>query len=197
MKYKLYFFIHFLVIAIISLNSVIYSYVDYKGIESENAEDFNELVNKFMHNSIYNSYAIFTGTNTGYGFYGINVATYKFFVVELYDSNDDLIHKTSTFDFKNKANLQRFDVLSSKIANSITEIKKNKDDDKKSKIFGMKKDLTKKIFKYIGLQQAKKYNNCKYYVVKLYTLIPDDIWDNENYNLLKNVAKYETYKFEL
>ncbi|MXV37917.1 hypothetical protein GO491_04380 [Flavobacteriaceae bacterium Ap0902] len=195
MKYKLYFFLHFYIIGILALNSVVYSYMEYQNIKNTSIENFNDILNTFRHNSIYNIYAILTGTNTGYGFYGINVATNKFFVVELYDSNDKIIHKTSTFGFKNKSNLQRFNVFSSKTANYIAEL--NKENNKKSKATEMKEKLTKKYFKYIGLREVEKYDNCKYYIVKLYTIIPDDIWENKNYFLSKNVGEYKSYKFEL
>ncbi|MBO4233004.1 hypothetical protein FO675_01585 [Riemerella anatipestifer] len=204
MKSKVYFIIHFIIIFVVSINATIYSYYTIYKKDDENiimVEKINSFVSEVSCNPYYKGYAIFTGTNTGYGFYGHGVATRKFFVVEVYDSEGFLIDKTSTFDFKNKSNLQRFDVLSSKIANSIAEIKKEESNvisnGSEMEFINFKSDYVKKNFKYIGLYQARKHQNCKYYVVKLCTLVPLDVWENENYHLTKNVAVYEKIRFEL
>ena len=155
MKFKIYYFIHFGLIFIISVTSVINSFLDYKNFDKEKLVVLNHTIKKLLYNPIYHSYTIFTGTNTGYGFYGINVATYKYFSVELYDKNKKLIKKTNTFGFKNQNNLARFEVLASRMANFIVENKnfpKNED----PKLLASRKLYVNKVFKRIGLFEAKK-----------------------------------------
>ncbi len=196
MKFKIYYFLHFSLIFIISFTSVINSFLDYNNFNKEKLVVLNNTIKKLLYNPIYHSYTIFTGTNTGYGFYGINVATYKYFSVELYDKDKTLIEKTNTFGFRNQNNLARFEVLASKIANFIVENKnfpKNED----SELLKTRKLYVNKIFKYIGLFEAKKTKDCKYYKVTLYTLIPSDIREDKNYNKTKEIGAYESIEFEL
>jgi hypothetical protein len=196
MKFKIYYFIHFALIFIISATSVINSFLDYKKFNKEKLVTLNYTIKNLLYNPIYHSYTIFTGTNTGYGFYGINVATYKFFNVELYDENKNLIKKTNTFGFKNQNNLARFEVLASKMANYIVENKnfpKNED----YKLLKTRELYVNKVFKHIGLFEAKKMSNCKYYKVTLYTLMPSDIRTNKNYNKTKKIGAYESIEFEI
>ncbi len=96
MKFKLYYFIHFSLIFIISITSTINSFLDYKNFNKEKIVILNHTIKKLLHNPIHHLYAIFTGTNTGYGFYGINVSTYKYFSVELYDKNKKTTKKNVT-----------------------------------------------------------------------------------------------------
>lgn len=196
MKFKIYYFFHFGLIFIISVTSVINSFLDHNGFDKEKLVTLNHNIKKLLYNPIYHSYTIFTGTDTGYGFYGINVATYKYFEVELYDKDKKLINKTNTFGFKGQNNLARFEVLASKMANYIVENKnfpKNKD----QKLLKIRKLYVNKVFKRIGLFEAKKYSNCKYYKVTLYTLMPTDIWVDKNYNSTKKIGMYESIEFEL
>lgn len=196
MKFKIYFFLHFGLIFVISITSVINSFLDYHNFDKEKLVILNHTIKNLLHNPIYNSYTIFTGTNTGYGFYGINVATYKYFNVEVYDKEKKLIKKTSTFGFKNQNNLIRFKVLASRMANFIEENKNfPKKEDKK--LLKIRELYVKKIFKRIGLFEAKKISDCKYYKVTLYTLMPSDIWVDKNYNTTKKIGAYESIEFEL
>ena len=111
MKFKIYYYLHFCLILIISVTSVVNSFLDYNNFDKEKLVTLNHTIRECLHNPVYHTYAIFTGTNTGYGFYGINVATHKYFNVELFDKDEKLIKSTNTFGFKNQSNLARFEVL--------------------------------------------------------------------------------------
>lgn len=192
---KAYYFTHFGLIFIVSVSAVVNSYLVYKKRDVGIPAALNHFIEKeVVDNPIYHAYSICTGTNTGYGFYGINVATHKYFSVELYDKDKKRIAKTRTFGFKKQNNLARFEVLASRIANYISDNKEfPKDGDKK--LLEMRKLYVNKIFKHIGLYEARKTKGCKYYKTTLYTLIPSDIWRDENYNTHKKVAIYKSLEF--
>ena len=196
MKFKIYYYFHFVLIFIVSTTSVINSFLDYNEFNKEKLVILNNNIKNLLYNPIYHSYTIFTGTNTGYGFYGINVATYKYFSVDLYDADKGLIKKTKTFGFKGQNNLSRFEVLSSKMANYIVE-NKNFPETEDQKLLETRKLYVNKVFKRIGLFEAKKINNCKYYKVTLYSLMPSNIWEDEDYNLNKKIGSYESIEFEI
>lgn len=195
MMYKIYYFIHFGVIFIISFIGTIYTYKDYKNISSYRLEKASNFIKNLINNPVYHCYAILTGTNTGYGFYGINVATYKFFKVELYDMNGNILKTIITFDIKNQNNLARFEILASRMANYVVE-NKNYPKNGNKKILRFRKEVVRKIFKQIGLYEAKKQKNCKYYITTLYTLQPINIWETKHYNKLKTIGAYESFKFK-
>jgi len=196
MKIKIYYFIHFGLIFIISLTSVINSFLDFNNFDRKKLTAINFTIKSITNNPVYHAYTIFTGTNTGYGFYGINVATHKFFSVELFDSEKNLIRKTKTFGFKNQNNLARFEVLASKMSNYIVE-NKNFPKTEDPKLLEIRKLYVNKIFKHIGLSEAKKTDGCKYYNVILYSLMPSDIWEDDNYNTTKRIGVYESIEFEI
>ncbi|VDH02977.1 hypothetical protein [Bergeyella zoohelcum] len=197
---KIYFFLHFLLIFIISFLGVINSYVIYNNDnKNENthtklSKSINNIISSIVNNPIYHTYAIFSGTNTGYGFYGINVSTYKYFKVEIFDKDGKLIKTTSNFGLKTSNSLSRFEVLANKISHNIVEKNKISDDIKNNKEKEVKDLYINKIFKVIGKYEAKKENNCHHYKVTLYTLIPDDIWNKKKSNKLK-VSEYESIIF--
>jgi len=196
MKIKIYYFIHFGLIFIISLTSVINSFLDFNNFDKKKLTAINLTIKSITNNPVYHIYTIFTGTNTGYGFYGINVATHKFFTVELYDGDKNLIRKTKTFGFKNQNNLARFEVLASKMANYIVE-NKNFPNTEDPKLLEIRQLYVEKIFKNIGLSEARKTDECKFYNVILYSLMPSDIWEDNNYNKTKRIGVYESIEFEL
>jgi len=181
---------------VVSITSVINSFLEHKEFDTQKLVTLNHSIKNLLHNPAYHCYTIFTGTNTGYGFYGINVATYKFFSVDLYDKDKKLIKKTKTFGFENQNNLARFEVLASKMANYIVE-NKNFPNDGDPKLLETRQLYVNKIFKHIGLFEAKKTANCKYYTVTLYTLMPSDIQTTENYHKTKKIGAYESIEFKI
>lgn len=126
---------------------------------------------------------IFSGTNTGYGFYGVNVATNKYYFVELYDVNNVFIKKIEINNFKTSNAFSRFDTSTSWIYNfnvDTKEYEKNNEDSKqKEKYCKIRNDYETKIYKYIGQFYAKKEKNCKFYKVKLATIVPPNIWKSK------------------
>ncbi len=196
MKYKLYYFVHFILIFIVSFMAVINSFIDYHKFDKDKLYYANGLIKKVLFNPNYHIYTVLTGTNTGYGFYGINVATYKFFRVELYDKDNNVINTTSTFDFKNQNGLARFEVLASKMANYIVE-NKNYPKNEDKKILKTRKLYVNKIFKCIGKFIATKNKKCNKYRVTLYTLMPSDIWVDNKFNESKKIGIYESIEYKL
>lgn len=194
MKYKLYYFSHFGLIFFVSFMSVINSYIDYHQFDKKKLFYINGLIKKVLYNPSYHIYTIFTGTNTGYGFYGINVATYKFFRVELYDKSNKIIETSTTFGFKNQNGLARFEVLASKMANYIVE-NKNYPKNQDQEILKVRQLYVNKIFKRIGGFIASQNKECTKYRVTLYTLMPTNIWVDKNYNESKKTGVYESIVF--
>lgn len=144
---------------------------------------FTEIKEKIISNSPLHEFMIFSGTNTGYGFYGVNVATNKYYFVELYDVNNVFIKKIEINNFKTSNAFSRFDTSTSWIYNfnvDTKEYEKNNEDSKqKEKYCKIRNDYETKIYKYIGQFYAKKEKNCKFYKVKLATIVPPNIWKSK------------------
>lgn len=139
----------------------------------------------FLVKDIYDKHATgylwISGLNTGYGFYGINVSTQKFFIVNVYDKNKNLIIKDNRFNFHTTTGYMRFDGFAYHIANFISESDKMRTDKhpEKIKYLSVREDYVNKVFKYLGKAVAKKINDADTYTVKLCTIIPHDIWSKQ------------------
>lgn len=195
MRIKIFYHIFFGII-ISSIISTIGSFFDIHKIKSDRFSVVNELFNHFLNNPLYRGFAIFSGINTGYGFYGINISTHKYFEVELFDGQNCLISSTKDFGIERQNNLIRFEVLASKMANFISENKEfelNEND----RVLEIRKLYVEKIFKYVGKYEAKKDKKCLYYRTTLYSLMPSDIWIDHHYN--RNITSfiYESIYFDL
>ena len=90
---KYYFIFHILLIFISSFYLIYTSYLEFKGVEIKKE---TSLYNTIINNTIFNNYKKISGTNTGYGFYGINVATEAYFSVKVYDNDNKIIYSTTT-----------------------------------------------------------------------------------------------------
>lgn len=148
------------------------------------------LKNKVYAHSLMKHYLVFSGINTGYGFYGINVATNKFFFVEVLDSENRIIKKIDVSDFNTKNSYSRFSTCPSWFYNfniETNEIKtksKGKNDNNESKKYYKLRDrYLEKVYEYIGRSNIKNIKNCESFNVKLVTVVPPDIW---NSNLEQN-----------
>lgn len=154
--------------------------------------------NILLNNVFINNYALLTGTNTGYGFYGVNVATEKFFIVELFNSSGEKIKTITTFNFKRISSLQRFNVLPSMMFNLISKNKeiysKEIPEENKKYIMVLEKYINK-IFKHVGLYAAQSDKNCSSYNVKLCAINVTDIWLDNNYTNNKSYLVYNEIKF--
>lgn len=189
---KVFILFHFCVILFISIFSTLISYLDFHKFESDKVKKvYNILVN----NPLIIIYTQFTGCNTGYGFYGINVATNKYFSVSAYDDNDNFIFEHSNFKFKNKLNEDRFNTLSSRISLDILELQKIKNNNKDSKddVYKANNEFKNKIFKYLAKETVFN-DEVKSVTVQLNFVMPDNIWNN-NYNLNTKIGINEKIKF--
>lgn len=145
-------------------------------------------------------YTILSGVESGYGFYGKNVSTNKFFIIELYNKDSSLI-KTINYaqTFNTASGLSRFETLPAKLYNFIVEtedLKKNsieRDSGQTARIIRLREQYAEKIFKYIAKSVIKDAiaqrhgitDNVKktveYYKVKFFTIVPpQNIFNQSN-----------------
>lgn len=92
-----YSFVSITLIALIMLSSIkssIDSYQNYYGVESYSSSN---LINKIYYYKPINLFNIYTGFETGYGFFGINVSSEFFLNYDLFDKNNIYI---GTYNFK-------------------------------------------------------------------------------------------------
>lgn len=126
-------------------------------------------------------YLMFSGINTGYGFYGINVATNKYFIVEIININKNIIKKINVNNFNSANSFSRFSTCGSFIYNFNVETNEIKKKDKKnSERYCLLRDkFVSKIYKYIGKREVNDIKNCESFKVKLITVVPPNIWNNK------------------
>lgn len=184
-RISVFFCIHFFIIIILSIYLFLDSILDSK-------KDFP--IVSFLKKDVFDSnyirpYLVFTGINTGYGFYGVNVATNKFFLIEILDKKNNIIKKINVSDFKTKNSFSRFHTLPSWLYNFKVETKELKDKGLVSKndekYIKLRDEYVKKVNKHILNSYINKneLNKEFTYVIKLITVVPPDIWNN---NLEKN-----------
>jgi len=130
-------------------------------------------------NRYFMNYLIFSGINTGYGFYGLNTSTEKMFTIELYDTGKKLILEDAFFNFKTMSGFSRFRGFASSMANHISDTQGIKDRDKNGagkELIRTRELYVEKIFKWLGKKIAGNVPSCAYYKIKLNTIVPVDIW---------------------
>lgn len=123
-------------------------------------------------------YSFFTGINTGYGFYGKQVATPKYFsVVVKYPS--DSLKEFSDLHFSFRANQERLNTLAQDLANKIADRQEEKDTTVFTQMY------INKYLKYIG-KYLITVNNIKdsgiIYKTRINQLITHEIWNREKRN---------------
>jgi hypothetical protein len=196
--YKFYFLFHILLISISSIYLVFTGYLDFKNL-LDNKNKAIIYYDNIINNTIFNEYKKISGTNTGYGFYGINVATEAYFLVQVYNNKNKLIYSTTTQNIYRKNTLSRFMVLSCSELNSDYEIEKENKQNLKSNQKtqpSIKEKYSNKIFKYIGLHTIKEFDkDYFYYTVTLYCLNPKNIWNSKNTKNDITKAKIKEVKF--
>ena len=102
---------------------VIFSNALYFFVESLQQDDLEKKPIPVLNNlkSIYNlplfeQYVVLSGAGSGYGFYGRNVGTNKFFMVEHYSSEGELIEKFDPrTEFRTKNGFVRFITICAKL----------------------------------------------------------------------------------
>ena len=188
-KMFIFFIIHFFIIFTLS----IYLFID------SIFEDREIPPLSFLKSYVYGStemrhYLVFSGINTGYGFYGVNVATNKFFLVELLDSDNKIVKTLNVSDFSTNNSFSRFSTLPSWIYNFNVETNEltNKGEHEVKRYCELREKFIYKVYNYIGKEYASKYPHIKKYNVKLITVVPPNIWEER---LEKNNV-YVLQKFE-
>ncbi len=155
---------------------------------------------------LFRPYMILSGIESGYGFYGRNVATHKYYFIEFYDKDNRLLE---TFDyanlFKTANGFSRFQTFPSKLYNFIvqTEDRKKKIlSEQENRLIKLRESYTEKTLKYIAqaaVENAEKagivkgkITSCK---IKFITVVPplnlfnkDNFTDNkQNIYVLKEI----------
>lgn len=136
------------------------------------------------------SYSFLSGINTGYGFYGKQVATPKYFSVVAKLQNDSLI-EVSNIHLSFRANQERVNSLAQALSNKIADRKEEKDTTVFTQMF------VNKYMKYMG-KYLIKANHLEergiLFKTRINQLITSEIWNKRETN---SVGYVETeYYFE-
>ncbi|WP_026703938.1 hypothetical protein [Flavobacterium soli] len=201
-----FFIVHFAFIFFHSISLVFFDYFEFKKINNKIVDNINYSSTLILNNSATDFYKRYSGLNTGYGFFGINVATESYYKTDIYNKNQ-LVYTTTNNNLKSKNSLIRFLTIASSEMNSLSAI----DDFKKTKNTKTKKSdslnienkikYNDRISKYIGLFNYNNFKiknidlskNCTHYVVTHYCLIPSDIWKYEEEKLKKYILNEKIY----
>lgn len=121
MKRKIIFtFIHLIFVLVVSLHSF------FNQMEFNDKNTVVVLVKKIYERTqipLLHDYMQFTGIDAGYGYYGRNVATSKFFHIEFRNQEEELLFSSEFRKFFNSQNTYvRFDTLASKLYNTMVEL---------------------------------------------------------------------------
>ncbi len=185
-RLSIYFLFHFLLIIILSIILLVDGYIGYKYDKKKVPVIINILKTNIYGNNYVSKYLELTGINTGYGFYGINVSTDKYFEIELYDSSKRIIKTDQYFNFSTMGGYSRFKSYASHLANYISDTKEQMQNDSNSvnrKNVEVREKYINKIFKWLGKNIAANTAGCTSYKTKLMTVVPFDIWKVANTEL--------------
>lgn len=194
-KFKvLLFSFHLFIICLFSVYSCITAYKKVSRVEDVNIPILTEVTSLLYNNSSFTFYRIFSGTNTGYGFYGTSVATQKFIIVEVLDSANNVLLKDENFNFRTFTGKSRFDGFPTHISNFIDETDRMSESKKPIKrVIKLREKYVEKIFKYLGKSVSKTVKSSHSYNISLITVLPQNIWANK---INKNIVYVEkVYRF--
>lgn len=196
-KISTFFCFHLFIVLTLS----IYLFIDAISDKKKNLPFLTYLKKDIYDSNLIRPYLVFSGINTGYGFYGVNVATNKFFLIEILDKQNCIIEKINVSNFKTKNSFQRFHTLPSWLYNFKVETTELKETptvfQEEEKYIQLREQYVKKINKHILKSYlTQKYLEKKYkYVIKLVTVVPPNIWETD---LKKNnIYVLEEYVFNL
>lgn len=146
-------------------------------------------------------YYTFTGTDTGYGFYGIDASSCKYLQVTFLDAQGEVITKDRTHGFTTRNGLSRFEGYASHLANYVADTddleKEAITDTSRVRLVNYRKDYTEKAFKWVGLNKAKHVEGCSSFSVELYSIVPDNIWGKNNNNEKPTISVLQSYDFPI
>lgn len=148
------------------------------------------VLNLSKQNKYTEPYHVFTGTNTGYGFYGIHASTNKYLRATFLDSTDQVLKTDRYFNLSSTNGISRLGGYASFLANYIADTKElidldtismdnSQDIEQLRKTYQFKKDYIEKVLKWHGKQQATLVPGCTSYKIELLTIVPENIWQRE------------------
>jgi hypothetical protein len=193
---SIFFLLHLLVIMALSITSIVEAFISFHHKKKANIPILTSFKNVIYSRKYLHNFLILSGTNTGYGFYGISVSTEKFLEIELYDSSKKLIKADIYFNFNTVNGFSRFKSYASHLSNYINDteemIKTDTLPQSKANI-AFREKYIEKVFKYLGNSIAKGTPNCHSYKVKLNTVVPINVWSKEKQ---ENPKKYVIKEIE-
>lgn len=144
-------------------------------------------------------YYTLTGTDTGYGVFGKSASSVKYLEVSFLDDQGKVIAKDRTHGLTTRNGLSRFRDYASHLANYISDTedleKKAVTDTAYLNFVNYRKNYTEKSFKWVGLNSSRNIEGCSSYNVKLYSIIPENIWDKNNKNQKPEIYVLQSYDF--
>ena len=135
------------------------------------------VLNLFRQNKHTEPYYIFSGTNTGYGFYGIKTSTEKYFRATYLDTADNILKTDRYFGLSSSNGIARLGSYCSYLANYIGDTEKLIEADSlftesiQNRI-AFRRNYIKKSMKWIGKETAKTIPGCVSYKIELMTIVP-------------------------
>lgn len=194
-KLTVFFGIHVFIIFTLS----VYLFIDaaFNKDKEMNIYFFGDLKKNVYDSPIMRPYMVLSGINTGYGFYGINVATNKYFLIEILDNQNKMVDELNVSNFKTSNSFSRFHTLPSWIynfkveTNDIKELESAKDNEK---YIELRETYVRKMFKHLLKSYIKEPIKNRKYLVKLVTVVPPDIWKEKLEK--NNVYVLEKFEFE-
>lgn len=191
-KLTIFFGVHIFIVLTLS----IYLFVDAAFNKDKKDIFFFSSLKSNVYDSPYvRPYLVFSGINTGYGFYGINVATNKYFLVEVLDEQNCTVEKLNVSDFKTSNSFSRFHTLPSWIYNFKVETNDiRKKDQIDEKFLKLRDTYVRKVFKHVLKSHLKAPLENKKYAIKLVTVVPPNIWEEKLEK--NNIYVLEEYEFE-
>lgn len=144
-------------------------------------------------------YYTLTGTDTGYGFYGIKASTHKYLQVTFFNDQGEVIDKDRTHGFETRNGLARFEGYASHLANYIADTdylqKEAVTDTAFVRLVEFRNNYAEKSFKWVGFNKAQKLKECASYNVELYSIVPNDIWSDNKNNKKPKINVVHKYDF--
>jgi len=136
-------------------------------------------LNILRQNRFNEPYYIFSGTNTGYGFYGIKTSTAKYLRVTYLDSLDHVLQRDRYFNLSTSNGISRLESSASYLSNYIADTDKLMKRDtlfpkKYEDIVSFRREYITKVFDWLGRARASSIPGCVSYRTELLTIVPPD-----------------------
>lgn len=180
---KIFIAVHFTLVLIISIGSFD-QIIEYKWYKVP-----AQICNKMIYTEPLQFYSFLSGINTGYGFYGKQVATKKFFSIVAKSPHGEE-REVSDLNLSFRGNQERIDGLAQYLANKIADHEDKKD----TSVFSQK--LTDKSLKYIGKYiLSVNFSNIDSleFKTRINQLAIGNVWDPNRKSL---IAYYESRYFK-